>query len=73
MLEEVNHELFTLCEDAATDFLHPLLEQLHAAYVKTPKAEWPALEEKIIVSTIDKLTNAEKFNKKGKGVEATAG
>ena len=61
MLEEVNHELFTLCEEAVTDIFHPLLETLRAEYDKTPKAEWSAKEDAIISGTLARFGNAEKF------------
>ena len=61
MLDEVNPGLFTLCEDAATDIFHPLLETLRAEYENSSKADFKDKEEAIVEAALAKLSNAERF------------
>lgn len=61
MLEEVNHELYTLCEDAVSGFLQTTFDSLRERFGNATKPEDLAEEGAAIRAAIENLTPAENF------------
>ena len=57
MLDEVNHELFALCEEAVIEIVTPFLEEMRISFEETPETEKGAKEKEIIEKTITGLSN----------------
>ena len=40
MLDEINDELFDICEDAVNEIVSPFLKRMRAAHEGIPEEEW---------------------------------
>ena len=61
MLDEVNHELFALCEEAVIEIVTPFLKEMRISFEETPETEKGAKEKEIIEKTIAGLSKAQRF------------
>ena len=61
MLDEINDELFDLCEDAVNEIVSPFLQRMRDAHDGIPENEWDSKENELIEEELKQLTLAQRF------------